>query len=199
MAISLVVSGAGWMFYRTQLRALGDQSAGLDAGESARAAIAFMAHEIRKAGYDPLKPAQTAFPTAGTTGISVAGSNSLQIQLDANSSGAIEANAVDPLAESITYAYNSTTQTLDRTVNGVTQTLISNVPAGGLSFAYYDANGNALSLSGNPAQLSASNRDAVATIQINLQVQTVRATSVRTVNLSARAAVRNRASVLARL
>ncbi len=194
MIISLMVSAAGWAFYRTQLRALGDQSADLDAGEGARAAMGFVARELRHTGFDPLG---TALVTSGATGINDARSDRLLVQWDANSSGEIDTSAADPNAESVLYSYDSSTQQLLRTVAGSTQTLIKNVPPGGLAFQYFDSNGNPLSLSGNPAQLTAAQRDAVAIVLVNLQVQTARATQVRAVKLSARAALRNR--VLGRL
>lgn len=194
MMISLAISASGWAFYRTQLRALGDQSSALDAGEGARAAMGFMAREIRRAGFDPL---ESALVVAGAKGVSDARSDRLLIQWDANSSGAIDPNASDPNAESVLYTYDSTSQQILRTVSGVTETLIKNVPAGGLAFEYFDGNGNALVPSGSPAQLTAAQRDAVAVILLELQVQAVRTTQQKTVKLSARAALRNR--VLARL
>ena len=98
MIISLMVSAAGWAFYRTQLRALGDQSADLDAGEGARAAMGFVARELRHTGFDPLG---TALVTSGATGINDARSDRLLVQWDANSSGEIDTSAADPNAESV--------------------------------------------------------------------------------------------------
>lgn len=194
MIISLVLSAAGWMFYRTQLRSLGDQSADLDAGEGARAAMGFMARELRVAAYDPQG---TALTTAGATGISDARSDRLLVQWDSDSSGTIDPNAVDPNAESVLYTYDPSLKQVLRTAAGNTQTLIKNVPSIGLAFEYFDGNGDTLTPSGNPAQLTAAQRDAVAVILVKLQVETFRATRVRTVKLSARAAIRNR--VLGRL
>lgn len=197
--ISLVLSAAGWTFYRSQLRALIDQSARLDADEAARAAVAFMAREIRKAGLDPLAdpPAGVAFTTPGAKGVSDARPERLLVQWDKNSSGAIETGAADPDAESVEYSYDGVNQQILRTVNGTAQALIKNVAAGGLSFRYFDANGNVLTPTGSPAELSASDRDAVAVILVSLTVQAARATQPTAVKLSARATLRNR--VLGRL
>ncbi|MGH7860437.1 MAG: PilW family protein [Candidatus Binatia bacterium] len=196
MIVSLVVSLAGWGFYRTQLRVLTDQAAELEATESARAAIGFMAREIRHTGYDPLDsafpdPAAPALPNPGA--LVVAQQNAIAFRWDNDGDGTMEANATDPLPESVSYAYNAGTGQIVRTVNGVSQTLISNIPAGGLVFQYFNRNGAPLTLSGNPAALTGAQMDTVAFVRVHVRVQ---ADGTRTtpaiVEMSARAALRNR-------
>ncbi|MGH7818576.1 MAG: PilW family protein [Candidatus Binatia bacterium] len=196
MVVSLVVSLAGWGFYRTQLRVLTDQAAELEAAESARAAIGFLVREVRHTGYDPLDsafpdPASPALPNPGA--LLVAQSNSVSFQWDNNASGAVDPGATDPLPEIVTYTYNAGTRQILRTVNGVTQVLIGNVPAGGLTFEYFNRNDGSLPLSGTPAALTAAQRDQVAFVRVRVRVE--RESSVASppvVDLSAKAALRNR-------
>jgi len=190
MAMSLFVSLAGWGFYSSQLKSLSTQSNELDAAESARSALAFMAYEIRLAGLDPL---DTAFATAGLTGVSQARSSRMDIQFDRDSSGDVDDDLADPAAESVSYTYDAANQRIVRTVDGDEQALIRNVPLGGLSFVYYDKNGNLLPFVGSPLALSSADRDRIAVVAINVQVQK----KDSTITLSARSTLRNR--VLERL
>lgn len=194
VVVSLIVSIAGWSFYRAQLRALSSQWVTLDVNEGARAALDFIAREVRHAGFDPKAMALT---TSGAKGISDARSDQLLLQWDANSSGAIDTNATDPNVESVLYSYDSTAQQVVRTVAGTASTLVANVPSGGLSFQYFDANGNALTPSGSPAALTAAQRDAVCVVLIKVNVQSGRGGITAAATLTSRATLRNR--VLANL
>jgi prepilin-type N-terminal cleavage/methylation domain-containing protein len=188
MGISFVLGSAGFLFFRSQLRSLTDQSAGLDAIEGARAALDYMANEIRMAGANPAG----TWPQTGTcgAGLSSAQTSRLTISWDgANGSpidGTIDAN------ESITYRYDSANNQIWRTINGVDTLLIRN--ATGLTFQYFK-DATAAAMSGG--QVTSADCNGVTNIQITVQVQTARATTVTNVNLAARVALRNR--VLAKL
>jgi prepilin-type N-terminal cleavage/methylation domain-containing protein len=188
MGISFVLGSAGFLFFRSQLRSLTDQSAGLDAIEGARAALDFMANEIRMAGANPAG----TWPQTGAcgAGLSSAQTSRLTISWDgANGSpidGTIDAN------ESISYRYDSASNRIWRTVNGVDTLLILN--ATGLTFQYFK-DAAAAAMSGG--QVTSADCNGVTNIQIAVQVKTARATTVTSVNLGARVALRNR--VLAKL
>jgi prepilin-type N-terminal cleavage/methylation domain-containing protein len=188
MAISFVLGSAGFLFFRSQLRSLTDQSAGLDAIEGARAALDFMANEIRMAGANPAG----SWPQTGTcgAGLSSAQTSRLTISWDgANGSpidGTIDAN------ESITYRYDSANKRIWRTVNGVDTLLIRD--ATNLTFQYFKDSA-AAAMSGG--QVTSADCNGVTNVQVTVQVQTARATAVTNVNLGARVTLRNR--VLAKL
>jgi Tfp pilus assembly protein PilW len=192
--ISLALGIAGFSFFRSQGRSLTDQSAGLDAIESARAALDFMAYDIRMAGANPAG----TWSQSGTcgAGLSSAQTSSLTIASDGANGGAID-GTIAP-GEITTYSYDAGTQSIVRTVDGSSQTLIKNVPSGGLVFRYYTSGtGSPVSLSGG--QVSSTDCNNVRSILIKVKVQTARGTVVANVDLSSRVALRNRKAVLERL
>ncbi len=214
MVIVAVTGLAGLGYYRSQMRVLSTHSATLEATDKVRAAMAFVSRELREAGYDRNA---TALTTIGFKGIRYAGPNGIWIEFDQSGSGAIDPNAADPYAESIIYSYDSTNRQILRTVAGVSQTLVEDVPAGSFTFQYYDAAGiplamdTAASLSPVPAgypsvpspvsqaltgggtqMVSAANRDLIALVRVNLQVETVGTTPTTSLSLSARVSVPNR-------
>ena len=195
MGVAAGFAVAATSFYRGQTRSLITHSAMLDATDKVRAAMAFLTREVRNAGYDPRL---TALPVAaaGYRGLRFAGPSAVWVVSDANQNGAIDYSAADPNAESIVYSYDSTNQRIMRTVGGVEQTLVANVPAGAFSFQYFDSAGNPLAFdtaasvtmpSGAPSfpadvtqalaaqgqVLSPANRDLVALVRVGFQVQTV--------------------------
>ncbi len=184
--ISFVLGAAGFFFFRTQLRSLTDQAAGLDAIEGARAALDFMASDIRLASLKPTGSCSTC-----GAGLSGAQSTTITVAWDANSNGTLDAN------ESITYAYDASAKAVTRTINGTTSTLIRNVPSGGLSFQYFQSDGSAAAMSGSPAAVTTPAN--VTTVLVTVQVQAANATTPWTTLLSSRVTLRNRASALARL
>lgn len=197
LLVSALVAGlfaaAAGGYYRSEVRALSIHSGTLAATDKVRSAMTFLSRELRDAGYDPQL---TALTTAGYKGVRFAGPNAVWIVWDANQDGSIDYNATDPNAESAIYTYDSANQRIVRTVAGVDQTLVSNVPAGAFSFQYFDTAGNALAfdtaasfvvpsgapslssavssiLNGQGQVLSPTNRDAVALVRVSIQVQTV--------------------------
>jgi prepilin-type N-terminal cleavage/methylation domain-containing protein len=172
--ISFALGAGGVLFFRTQVRALADQSAGLDATEGARSALDFMASEIRRAGTNTglgwALPAN--YCGAGLSQSSSA--NTLTIVWDGQAA--------------ITYDLNN--GQIRRTVDGeAAQTLIKN--AVGLSFQYLKQDNSAATW---PGQCT-----SVTTILLNVQVQTPRAPSTSTVTFASRIALRNNSKVLGRL
>ncbi|MGH7819328.1 MAG: PilW family protein [Candidatus Binatia bacterium] len=187
--VALVFSIAGWSFQRTQAVELHDQSASLDATERIRAAMGFMAREIRRAGYDPRL---TALIVPGTKGISVARSDRILVEFDANQNGAIDADADDPGAESVLYSYDSANRRIVRTAGGAAETLITGVPPGGFTLEYFDLLGNPLPLVGLPPALDFVQRDLIALVRINLRVEAVASSRPETLGLASRVTVRQR-------
>jgi Tfp pilus assembly protein PilW len=186
--ISFLLGTAGFLFYRTQLRSLTDQSAGLDAIEGARASLDFMANEIRTAGEKPTL-------ACGGCGLTAASATGLSISFDANGNG----NATDtsPVNEQIGYLYNSTSKIILRCTGATCSngssgtTLIRN--AASLAFEYVLADGTVTSAP-TAAQLS-----QVVRIRITVQVNAAKATTVTTVTLKSGVTLRNQSSVLSGL
>ena len=207
-----IFGAAGVGFYRAQTRSLSVQSATIDATEKMRSAMMFLTREIRDAGYDPLV---AALPTAGTKGVVFAGPTAIWVEFDRNKDGAIQCDATDPDSEAILFSYDATNQQILRTVNGVSQVLVKNIPSGTFAFQYFDAAGNALAMDTSPSvstpagcaappsavqsamssggnTLSPASRDLVALVQVSLQVQTV-------TNPSFNLALSNRVTLPARI
>lgn len=189
LAVSSIVSLAGWAFYHHELRDLTHQSAALDATEAVRAATSFIAREIRMAGYDPRVLALVA---PGYKGIREAGATTLHLEWDANGNGVIDTGAGDPNAESVLYTYDSSNRTILRTVAGTTHVLVKKVPPGAFSFTYLDLLGNSLPMTGSPAILAALSRDLIATIVLRIGVETASVSPSATFRATTRVAVRAR-------
>jgi prepilin-type N-terminal cleavage/methylation domain-containing protein len=183
--ISLALGIGGFLFIRSQIRSLTDQSAGLDAIEGARAALDFMVNEIRTAGEKPTL-------ACGSCGLTAATASGLSISFDANGNG----NATDS-GEQIGYLYNSGSKLVLRCTgatcsNGSTgTTLIRN--ASGLSFSYTLDDGTTTTTP-TAAQLS-----HVVRVAVTVQVDAAKATTVTTVTLTSNVTIRNQATVLANL
>lgn len=178
---SLALGAGGFMFFRSQVRSLTDQAAGLDAIEGARAALDYMSNEIRQAGANPMGTCSGCTSALSTS--SSLSSTTVTIKSDINVNGTLDSS------ETITYAYDSTNKAITRQANGSSATtLIKNVPSGGLSFQYFDATGTA----------TTTTADAVAVL-ITVKVQAARATTVTTVTLASRVALRNTSTVLVRI
>jgi prepilin-type N-terminal cleavage/methylation domain-containing protein len=211
IGVVAILGLAGLRFYRSESRALAVHSATLEATDKVRATMSFVSRELRLTGYDPALAALTA---TGYKGIRYAGPGGVWIEFDRNGDGSIDANAADPSAESVIYSYDATNQQILRTVAGVSQPLVKNVPAGGLFFRYFNSSASML----NPAttasltipvgyptvpsgvsqaltstqMLSSSQRDQVALIGVAVRVETTGITPPTTLRLAARITVPNR-------
>lgn len=213
MGVAAIFGLAGWRYYSTQARTLASHSATIDATDKIRATLSFVSRELRLTAYDPTLAALAA---GGYKGVRYAGPNGIWIEFDRDGSGSIDPTATDPSAESVIYSYDSSNQQILRTVAGVSQTLVKNVPPGSFTFAYYDASGNTLTpgttpsltvppgypavpsgvsqalTSGGSQMLSAAQRDLVALVRVGVQVRAVGITPPPTLSLAARITVPNR-------
>jgi prepilin-type N-terminal cleavage/methylation domain-containing protein len=167
-AIMGVVVGAIYGVFASSDRSYRTQDRVVDAQQSVRVGIHFMAEDIRMAGFDPgLKargPAIDSHPLdSDGAGIKEATHSKIRFTADIDMNGIID----DPKKqERITYEYDSANKRLRRCIYEGTgsqswQPLIDNVSA--LSFTYLDANGNDL---GDPADLS-----KIRTVEISMTVQ----------------------------
>jgi len=190
VAISFVLGSAGFLFFSAQLHSLTDQSAGLDAIEGSRAALDFMANEIRMAGAN----AAGTWPKTGTCGAGLSSAQTSRLTIAWDGANGRPIDGTIDADESITYRYDSAGKRIWRTVNGVETLLIGN--ATGLTFQYFK-DATAAAMSGSPSQVTSADCNGVTNIQITVRVQTARATTVTNVNLAAHVALRNR--VLAKL
>lgn len=188
MGLTLMVTGAGLGFYRSESHAVKEIAARQQARDTLRAAIEMMSGEIRRTGYDP---SGAAF-AAGASGITRAERWTVQVDRDVNGDGTIDAAIADPNAERILYTYHFTSREIRRTVAGVTRTLVENVPPDGLRFEYFDSNGSLLNGSGWLHALDADDRADVRMVRVRLQVNAVGIVPTRTFNASQRVALSNR-------
>jgi len=185
--ISFLLGAGGFLFYRSQVRSLTDQSAGLDAIEGARASLDFMANEIRTAGEKP------AIAGCGANcGLLTGTATTLSIGLDANGDGNTTGTN-----EQIGYSYNAGSKFIQRCTgngcSGGTQ-LIRNASA--LSFQYAFDDGTATTSTPTAAQLTGGH---LVRVIITVTVEASRATTVTNVTLKSSVTLRNQASVLAAL
>ena len=151
MAISLAVLAAiaGTFTAQTRQNSAEEQLGQMQ--QNVRGALDLMIREIHMAGY---KPAGGVF-----NGIQTSSATTLRIKLDLDSSGV----ETDGTTDDISYAFDSSTGLISRTLNntGSTATLADNVTA--FSFTYLDANGT-----------STTTNTAVRRITINITARTAK-------------------------
>ena len=188
--LSFVLGSAGFLFFRAQLRSLTDQSAGLDAIEGSRAALDFMANEVRMAGANPAG----TWPKTGTCGAGLSSAQTSRLTIAWDGANGRPIDGTIDADESITYRYDSAGKRTG--APSTASTPCSSATSLGLTFQYFK-DATAAAMSGSPSQVTSADCNGVTNIQITVQVQTARATTVTNVNLGARIALRNR--VLARL
>ena len=151
MAISLAVLAAIAGTFTAQTRQNNAEEQLGQMQQNVRGALDLMIREIHMAGY---KPAGGAF-----NGIQTSSATTLRIKLDLDSSGV----ETDGTTDDISYAFDSSTGLISRTLNntGSTATLADNVTA--FSFTYLDANG-----------ASTTTNTAVRRITINITARTAK-------------------------
>lgn len=112
--------------------------------ENTRTGLDFMVRELSMAGYDPLE-------TTGA-GIVVANANTLQVTMDLNNNG-----TTADADEDVTYVLfdNGGSQSLGRTVAGVTELVAENIST--LRFNYTLADGTVTATPADPSQIRAIN------------------------------------------
>ncbi|MGE5220650.1 MAG: PilW family protein [Chloroflexota bacterium] len=143
MAIGLVVLAGITQTFTAQTRQNSAEEQIGQLQQNVRGALDLMVREIQMAKYNP---AGTAFPS-GTYGVPYSASQ-LQIQSDMDGNGTLDSSTSGSV-ENIIYAYDSANLRITRQLGsgGSAQILADNVSA--FTFAYYDANGNAVTSSAN--------------------------------------------------
>jgi len=147
MTISLVVLAAVAKTFTVQTRQNSAEEQMAQMQQNVRGALDLMVREIQMAKYDP---AGTAFP-AGTYGITYSASQ-LEVKSDvADSNGTI--STATGSVEDIIYAFDSTNFYITRTLgsSGTADIVADNIT--GFTFAYYDANGTAVTSAGNSGSI----------------------------------------------
>jgi len=152
--LGLVLLANVGSFHRFQLFALRNQATQLQIQTDARNFVDLFAREVRRAGMNPTC-------AGGISGIVEASASLLHFQADLNGNGAI-----DGTDEEVTYRYNADANTVQRTANGVTDTLLSGADLTGSRVRYFSAANAELvpSFSG----LSAAQRAAVVRVRLEL-------------------------------
>jgi Tfp pilus assembly protein PilW len=142
-------------FNHFQLHAIENQVTQLNVQTYERSVLDLFTREVRRASGDPTC-------AKNVTGVVAASSSSLEVQSDLNGNGTIDSNN----NEDVTYRYNSSTGTFQRTANGSSESLLSGV---GLStaFHYYDSSGT--ELTGDP-WLTQAQRNGVRRVRLDRSV-----------------------------
>jgi Tfp pilus assembly protein PilW len=162
--LSLLILGVLYAFQRWQYQAFARQSAYVQSQNLTRNVIDAIARDLRMAAFDPLG---AALPAAGPCcpgnrrGIVEAAVDRLHFQQDLNGDGDVADDGED-----VTYA--TAAGGIARTDAGVTTELASNIPAGGLTFRYFDGSSPPVEFvpAGTPAELNQCQRDCVAKVQV---------------------------------
>jgi hypothetical protein len=167
--VSLLVLGVVASFFKTQQTALGAANTYDQSQVVTRTVIDLFSRELRMASYDPTKLALVTSP--GPTcpgvqqGIVEATPTRIHFRQDLNGDGVINGPGEDVV-------YDVAGTTLTRTDGGgAPLPIVDGVPAGGLTFLYFDGNNppNQLLPVGIPAALTAAQRDCVAKVRITVQ------------------------------
>jgi type IV pilus assembly protein PilW len=150
LAIAGVVMAGIYQVYNSHQRTYVTQLGVVEMQQNLRAAVYYLAREIRMAGFDP--------EDTGNFGIETAASNSLRFTTDTDEDGTVDSN------EDITYslydAYSDGDNDLGRQVSGGSnQAIAENVDA--LNFVYFDANNSKLTA-------PVANVDDIRSIQITI-------------------------------
>lgn len=147
MTLSLVVLAGVAKTFTVQTRQNSAEEQVAQMQQNVRGALDLMVREIQMAKYDP---AGTAFPTS-TYGVTYSASQ-LQIKADIDSSGTLD-TATSGSVENIIYAYDSANLRITRQLGsgGTAQLVADNITA--FTFAYYDANGSAVTSSANSGNI----------------------------------------------
>lgn len=147
MTISLVVLAAVAKSFTVQTRQNSAEEQVAQMQQNVRGALDLMVREIQMAKYDP---AGTAFP-AGTYGVTYSASQ-LEIKSDvADGNGTI--STASGSVEDIIYAFDSANLLITRKLgsSGTAEILADSVTS--FTFAYYDANGAAVTSSANSGSI----------------------------------------------
>lgn len=161
MAIGLIILGALYSVFTMQNRTLSIQEQMTEMQQNARIGMEIMLRDIRMAGYNPTKT--TSWSSGTKPGLTSAAANSLSFVSDLNANDDTTATSANP-EENIAYDRydDGGISCLRRTVNGTGNPVVENIES--LAFAYYDQDGNTLSI---PPSLS-----EVRKIQVTITAKT---------------------------
>lgn len=134
MVMAVIIIGATVGMVKNSSRIYRTQERVAEAQQDVRAALDLMAHDIRMAGYDPMRD------TLGSVaGVVTATATTFRFTMDLNASGGIDAG----VWEDITYDFDAANNRLRLLTDGANaQTLIENVTA--MTFTYLDSDGATL-------------------------------------------------------
>ena len=127
ITISGVVMAAVYSAYLTQRRSYQRTEEITTVQQNLRAAMYYMAREIRMAGYDPME--SDLFGFTGAT------SNLISFTMDEDENGVLSG-----ATETVSYQYDASENTLERNEGGGFRDIAENIS--GVTFVYYDQNGN---------------------------------------------------------
>ncbi len=163
MTIGLIILGALYSVFTMQNRTLAIQEQVTEMQQNARLGMEIMLRDIQMAGYNPTKT--SPWSSGMQPGLTGATTNSLSFVSDLNANADTTTTGSNP-EENIVYDryVDGGTSSLRRTVNGTGNPIVENIDA--LSFAYYDRDGNALSI---PPPLS-----AVRKLQVTITAKSAR-------------------------
>jgi hypothetical protein len=195
LTLTLILLAAVYSFQQAQMKAYSQQQVYSDSQNVTRSVIDLMARELRMACYDP----GTAIPTVpkgaacapgNKQGIIEATPARIHFQQDLNGD-----NVIGAAGEDVTYDLSN--GSIIRTDGAAPPVVLaSGVPTGGLSFLYFDINGNQIVPGGSPAVLNQCQRDSVTrvrmTVRANLPNPNARVSTPIASVAQSEVAVRNR-------
>jgi type II secretory pathway pseudopilin PulG len=178
-SVSLIVLGAAQSLFTTQQRMNLVQSAYAQSQNVTRTFTDLFMRELRMASYDPTGPGPGGAIAAGVAGpgvtcpsvdeaITVATPTQIRFKQDLNGDGDTgDAN------EDLQYQLvGSQIQRTDFS-NNTTITLVDGVPAGGLTFQYYNNSNPPIEIvpAGSPPTIDTANRDCIAKVKVRVTAQ----------------------------
>jgi hypothetical protein len=167
ISLTLIVLAAVYSFQQAQMKAYSQQQVYSESQNVTRSVIDLMARELRMACYDP----GTAIPTAPVggcapnvkRGIIEATPTKIRFQQDLNGD-----NAISAAGEDVTYSLSE--GSVLRTDGAAPPVVLaSGVPTGGLSFLYFDINGNQIAPGGGQPGLDQCQRDSLTRVRMTVR------------------------------
>ena len=163
LLISSVVMGSLMTFFFQQLSAMRLENARRTAESVARGCLNFIARDLEVIGRDP----HLSLFSSAAPAISAAEETSLHYHANLSSDWADTDDSDD--WEDVTFQYNASAQAIEVIRGGTTYALSESsgnrktyVPSGGLTFTYYDRNGNVVASGGGAPERASIRRVNVA-------------------------------------
>jgi hypothetical protein len=168
-ALTLTVLASVASFSRAQSRALLAQNVYADSQTLTRSVIDLLTRELRMAAYDPLGTALATAPGPNCPGVKQgiveASPTKIRFRQDLSGDGLTTGSGED-------VTYEALGDTIQRQDGGAAPaTLVSGIPAGGFALRYFDGSNPPVELvpAGEPATLTAGQRDCVAKVRIRVR------------------------------